>query len=633
MSYTLSAAHSDLGTDGGLPTETADPAAGMVNIGSCPGDVGMELCASSLPPFWGVSENRNGQQQLRCPAQPQVQQGNNQHSPQQQHLWRQGWGVLRSGVVTYWGEQDGDGFEVAGSSLLRRPLPATSSVSAARDTPPTHTMTYVGTVPRGSTAVTEILAASGGQVGAHGTIAVSRGSAASHAVRAANGLAAMGTRLTPLDRSAATAVCPVGTSLVHSAGGPLAARESSPTRGTRVVPSRINDDALSAAARAALVALERILPMTTMQPFLPQAFDMLQYIPVPPGLEPLGLPQLLQHERQLQQLLAEQQLLDQQTRIPPILRPPPNAGANVSADAAANEVTSRRQTRLVPLPLHQLPQPHTTMIQADAAVAEANSAIEDVLRALQRHQQLFGDGPSFQLAQQRGTPPDVLEQLPILPFRRRAPACSSMGTSSSTSRNRTTSSSGRSATERSSGGASKRRSSSMSGGVSSTTNSSNSSNGGTGEVGDRDKCAICLELFIEDQMVRFLPCLHFFHVECVDTWLELSDTCPICKWPVHCTALPDEALVVAGPSTASSPTLCDSGGVAGPAEEGFSLVSSTPSQASRAIASITGDGSFTTPSLTREGADAEGTLGSGATAHGAGDSSSDDDAYGSAYAQ
>lgn len=42
-------------------------------------------------------------------------------------------------------------------------------------------------------------------------------------------------------------------------------------------------------------------------------------------------------------------------------------------------------------------------------------------------------------------------------------------------------------------------------------------------------CPICLDQFEEEQEVRFLWCLHRFHKNCVDQWLDKHTTCPICK--------------------------------------------------------------------------------------------------------
>nr|XP_028565355.1 RING finger protein 215 isoform X2 [Podarcis muralis] len=44
-----------------------------------------------------------------------------------------------------------------------------------------------------------------------------------------------------------------------------------------------------------------------------------------------------------------------------------------------------------------------------------------------------------------------------------------------------------------------------------------------------DSCAICLDRFHKNQCLRVLPCLHEFHRDCVDPWLLLQQTCPLCK--------------------------------------------------------------------------------------------------------
>ncbi|KAG0052583.1 hypothetical protein BGZ83_002408 [Gryganskiella cystojenkinii] len=43
------------------------------------------------------------------------------------------------------------------------------------------------------------------------------------------------------------------------------------------------------------------------------------------------------------------------------------------------------------------------------------------------------------------------------------------------------------------------------------------------------QCAICLGEYSVDETIRFLPCQHHFHQECVDQWLLTDKSCPLCK--------------------------------------------------------------------------------------------------------
>eukprot|EP00927_Polykrikos_kofoidii_P077525 TRINITY_DN74462_c0_g1_i1.p1 TRINITY_DN74462_c0_g1~~TRINITY_DN74462_c0_g1_i1.p1 ORF type:complete len:488 (-),score=53.39 TRINITY_DN74462_c0_g1_i1:151-1467(-) len=45
-------------------------------------------------------------------------------------------------------------------------------------------------------------------------------------------------------------------------------------------------------------------------------------------------------------------------------------------------------------------------------------------------------------------------------------------------------------------------------------------------------CAVCCEAFLLGDCVRVLPCLHRYHVACVDRWLAQTRTCPVCKHEV-----------------------------------------------------------------------------------------------------
>ncbi|XP_060035029.1 RING finger protein 150 isoform X1 [Erinaceus europaeus] len=46
---------------------------------------------------------------------------------------------------------------------------------------------------------------------------------------------------------------------------------------------------------------------------------------------------------------------------------------------------------------------------------------------------------------------------------------------------------------------------------------------------DFDNCAVCIEGYKPNDVVRILPCRHLFHKSCVDPWLLDHRTCPMCK--------------------------------------------------------------------------------------------------------
>ncbi|KAI4292253.1 hypothetical protein PAPHI01_1527 [Pancytospora philotis] len=42
-------------------------------------------------------------------------------------------------------------------------------------------------------------------------------------------------------------------------------------------------------------------------------------------------------------------------------------------------------------------------------------------------------------------------------------------------------------------------------------------------------CTICFDDYVPGVKVKFLPCDHHFHAECIDEWFNVKDSCPLCK--------------------------------------------------------------------------------------------------------
>jgi len=46
-------------------------------------------------------------------------------------------------------------------------------------------------------------------------------------------------------------------------------------------------------------------------------------------------------------------------------------------------------------------------------------------------------------------------------------------------------------------------------------------------------CAVCMHDFEHEEELRSLHCTHHFHKECIDKWLAVGTTCPVCKGDVE----------------------------------------------------------------------------------------------------
>ncbi|KAL6133230.1 hypothetical protein ACLB2K_065467 [Fragaria x ananassa] len=55
-------------------------------------------------------------------------------------------------------------------------------------------------------------------------------------------------------------------------------------------------------------------------------------------------------------------------------------------------------------------------------------------------------------------------------------------------------------------------------------------------------CVICTELFEEHQQIIRLACPHHYHNNCFVRWLDVNDTCPLCRCPMPVKEVVEESL-------------------------------------------------------------------------------------------
>jgi len=51
--------------------------------------------------------------------------------------------------------------------------------------------------------------------------------------------------------------------------------------------------------------------------------------------------------------------------------------------------------------------------------------------------------------------------------------------------------------------------------------------------GNQTNCSVCLCEFTKGEKLKSLPCVHFYHKECIDRWLMVGHSCPLCKTHVE----------------------------------------------------------------------------------------------------
>lgn len=46
-------------------------------------------------------------------------------------------------------------------------------------------------------------------------------------------------------------------------------------------------------------------------------------------------------------------------------------------------------------------------------------------------------------------------------------------------------------------------------------------------------CNICKDDFLENEIIKMIPCTHRYHKECIEEWLRRNSVCPMCRFKVN----------------------------------------------------------------------------------------------------
>ncbi|KAL8550300.1 hypothetical protein ACS0TY_008939 [Phlomoides rotata] len=51
-----------------------------------------------------------------------------------------------------------------------------------------------------------------------------------------------------------------------------------------------------------------------------------------------------------------------------------------------------------------------------------------------------------------------------------------------------------------------------------------------GENDDDEHCVVCLEEWVTCESAKEMPCKHRFHGNCIEKWLKINGSCPVCRF-------------------------------------------------------------------------------------------------------
>jgi len=53
------------------------------------------------------------------------------------------------------------------------------------------------------------------------------------------------------------------------------------------------------------------------------------------------------------------------------------------------------------------------------------------------------------------------------------------------------------------------------------------------QIGNFQECVICLEDMKNQEILTLIHCSHMYHTKCLESWILINNTCPLCDIKVN----------------------------------------------------------------------------------------------------
>lgn len=158
----------------------------------------------------------------------------------------------------------------------------------------------------------------------------------------------------------------------------------------------------------------------------------------------------------------------------------------------------------------------------EAGIAQLSLMMEDRDFSSEDYERLLAldDSPNNPSAMMQGASSADISRLPTFKWKTRRPTLAPASSSASSSEGAGSSSSAAAAAKEDDAAAAP---------AAAPAPAAASSSASSAASNNLDRCNVCLDSYVDGDLLRILPCLHSFHEKCINRWLSMKGICPMCK--------------------------------------------------------------------------------------------------------